>query len=104
METDVVKNVITVKNTENGFDIYLSLDGGATYNKIATVKKLTINPFNLITVNVGNYSDGTNAFVNYTPPTTAEEGEMIAVVDTGNPGGKRLYVYANGAWNYVNLS
>ena len=50
---------------------------------------------------VGDYGGN---FTNYTPPT-GEEGMMIVAIDTnsGNPG-KRLYVYANGQWNYVDLT
>jgi len=43
-------------------------------------------------------------FANYTPPT-GKEGLIVIAIDTNatNPG-KRLYVYANGEWHYVDLS
>jgi len=52
-------------------------------------------------VDVGDYGGN---FANYTPPP-GEEGMMIIAIDT-NPSapGKRLYVYANGQWNYVDLT
>ncbi len=63
-------------------------------------------------VNATNYGIKTKYFVddyggnfaNFTPPS-GEEGLIIIAIDTNstNPG-KRLYVYANGAWHYVDLS
>lgn len=52
-------------------------------------------------VDVGDYGGN---FANYTPPT-GREGLMIVAIDTNatNPG-KRLYVYANGQWNYVDFT
>jgi len=52
-------------------------------------------------VDVGDYGGN---FANYTPPS-GEEGMIIIAIDTNstNPG-KRLYVYANGAWHYVDLT
>jgi len=50
------------------------------------------------------YGDYGGNFTNFTPPT-GEEGLMIVAVDT-NPGapGARLYIYANAAWRYVDLT
>jgi len=43
-------------------------------------------------------------FANFTPPT-GKEGLMIIAIDTNATSpGKRLYVYANGQWNYVDLT
>jgi len=57
--------------------------------------------FVLKKVDVADYG---GAFANYTPPT-GEEGAMVVAIDTNavSPG-KRLYIYANGAWNYVDLT
>jgi len=52
-------------------------------------------------VDVGDYGGN---FTNYTPPA-GEEGMIMVAVDTNaTTPGKRLYVYANGAWNYVDLT
>jgi len=107
MQIELIRDVMYLKKTDAGFELYLSLDGGSTYKKIKTIshiKPVVTNILSGTEVEVGDYSDGTTAFVKYTPPTTAEEGQQIVVIDTGNPGGKRLYIYANGSWHYVNLS
>jgi len=52
-------------------------------------------------VDVGDYGGN---FANYTPPT-GEEGLMVVAIDTNATSpGKRLYIYANGQWNYVDLT
>jgi len=45
-------------------------------------------------------------FATYTPPTTDnEDGDMILVEDTNATApGRRLYVYLNGVWYYVDLT
>jgi len=63
-------------------------------------------------VNASNYGIKTKYFVddyggnfaNFTPPA-GEDGLIIIAIDTNstNPG-KRLYVYANGEWHYVDLT
>jgi len=51
-------------------------------------------------VDVGDYGGN---FANYTPPT-GKEGLIVIAIDTNATApGKRLYVYANGAWHYVDL-
>jgi hypothetical protein len=57
--------------------------------------------FVLPRVDVGDYGGN---FANYTPPA-GEEGAMVVAVDTnaGAPG-KRLYIFADGRWNYVGLT
>jgi hypothetical protein len=57
--------------------------------------------FVLSRVDVGDYGGN---FANYTPPA-GEEGAMVVAVDTNNAApGKRLYIFANDRWNYVNLT
>ena len=52
-------------------------------------------------VDVGDYGGN---FANYTPPA-GEEGMIIIAVDTNSSApSKRLYVYANGQWHYVDLT
>ena len=52
-------------------------------------------------VQVNDYGGG---FANYTPPAGVE-GMVIVAVDTNTTTpGKRLYVYANGSWSYVELT
>ena len=52
-------------------------------------------------VDVGDYGGN---FANYTPPE-GKEGMIIVAIDTNSTSpGKRLYVYANGAWHYVDLT
>lgn len=106
MQIEIIKKVMYLKKTSTGFDIYVSLDGGAKYTKVGTVKDLkaiTTNPFALQqNVDIDDYG---GAFATYTPPATAEEGEQRVAIDTNTTTpGKRLYIYANGAWNYVELS
>ena len=50
---------------------------------------------------VADYGGG---FANFVPPT-GFEGRIIVAIDTNaTTPGKRIYVYANAAWNYVNLT
>lgn len=50
---------------------------------------------------VGDYGGG---FATYTPPTGAEGMVILAIDTNASSPGKRLYAYANSAWNYVNLT
>jgi len=51
-------------------------------------------------------SDYGGGFANYTPPTPTETDFDIRVVKDTNDTtpGKRLYIYAGGAWHYVDLT
>ncbi len=52
-------------------------------------------------VDVGDYG---GAFANYTPPAGAEGRIVIAIDTNATTPGQRIYVYANGAWHYVDLT
>jgi hypothetical protein len=83
--SDMQTEVITMKN--NG-------DVTAT-GKVAGQSGL------ITKVDVGDYGGN---FANYTPPA-GEEGLMVIAIDTNSTSpGKRLYIYANGQWNYVDLT
>ena len=51
-------------------------------------------------VDVGDFGGG---FANYTPSPSVEGAIIIAIDTNAVSPGKRLYVYANGAWHYVDL-
>ena len=59
--------------------------------------------FTLKRVDIDDYGGN---FANYSPPSTnVEDGDVLIAVDTNaSAPGVRIYVYANGAWHYVNLS
>jgi len=40
----------------------------------------------------------------YTPPQAEQDVEIRVVQDTNGAGAVRLYVHANGAWNYVSMT
>lgn len=50
---------------------------------------------------VGDYGGG---FSTYTPPTGAEGLIVVAIDTNATTPGKRLYIYANSTWNYVDLT
>ncbi len=56
----------------------------------------------LVAFESGDYGGG---FANYTPPTVDTDFDLRVVQDTNaTTPGKRLYVYAGGAWHYVALT
>jgi len=80
----------------------LSAQAPIVYNNTTGVISFDATTTGIITrVDINDYGGN---FTNYTPPDGAE-GKIIVVIDTNsNNPAKRLYVYANGQWNYCNLT
>lgn len=56
----------------------------------------------LVAYESGDYGGG---FANYSPPTPKSDFDIRVVEDTNaTTPGKRLYIYAGGAWHYVALT
>lgn len=68
----------------------------------STTKKPNAIIEGLIAYEKGDFGGG---FANYTPPTPVTDFELRIVEDTNaTTPGKRLYIFAGGAWHYVALS
>ena len=58
-----------------------------------------------MTIKKVDFGDFGGNFANFSPPSDAEDGDILIAVDTNSSApGARLYIYANGQWRYVNLS
>jgi|GEM_PF-2738822 len=95
---------LVMEITKNGIGNDILPKADNTYDLGSTSSRWAKGRFasGIITkADVGDYGGN---FANYTPPE-GEEGMIIVAIDTNstNPG-KRLYVYANGEWHYVDLT